>query len=105
MYQLKKFDVMSVAKLMGLTYGILGLIFVPVFLLVGVAGLIGGGSQAAVGAGAAVFIAILMPFLYAAMGFVAGAIGALIYNLIAGKFGGIEIELQPPVAQAQAAAR
>jgi hypothetical protein len=38
---------------------------------------------------------LLHPFIYGAMGFITGAIGALIYNLIARWIGGIEIELQP----------
>jgi hypothetical protein len=37
----------------------------------------------------------LMPFLYGVMGFVGGAIIAGVYNLVAGKIGGIEIELAP----------
>ena len=37
---------------------------------------------------------ILAPFLYGAMGFVFGAIGAWIYNLIAKRLGGIEIQLE-----------
>ena len=38
--------------------------------------------------------AILAPFLYAAMGFVFGAIGAFIYNLVAKWIGGIEVEVE-----------
>lgn len=36
---------------------------------------------------------ILMPIIYGIMGFVIGAIGAWLYNLIAKKIGGVEIEL------------
>lgn len=36
---------------------------------------------------------VLMPFMYAAIGFVIGLVGAFVYNLIAKWVGGIEIEL------------
>jgi hypothetical protein len=39
-------------------------------------------------------IAILFPILYGLMGFAAGAIGALLYNLFAKWLGGIELQLQ-----------
>ena len=35
-----------------------------------------------------------MPLIYGAMGFVGGAIGALIYNLFAKWVGGIELEME-----------
>jgi hypothetical protein len=38
--------------------------------------------------------AILMPFLYAGIGFLVGLIGAAVYNLIAKWTGGFEIELR-----------
>lgn len=37
---------------------------------------------------------IIFPVSYAIMGFVAGLLGAYIYNLVAGWVGGIEIELE-----------
>ena len=39
-------------------------------------------------------IALFIPIVYGVMGFIAGAIGALIYNLMAKWVGGIQIELQ-----------
>ena len=62
-----------------------------------------GGSQAAFGAVGAIFIAVLVPVVYAVMGFIGGAISALIYNLIAQKIGGIEIQLAPAGVAAQSA--
>jgi hypothetical protein len=49
----------------------------------------GGGS---IVAGLAVMV--ILPIIYAAMGFVFGALGALLYNLFAGFVGGIEIEVE-----------
>lgn len=37
---------------------------------------------------------IFLPIMYGVIGFVAGAIGAAVYNLVAGFVGGIEIEVE-----------
>jgi len=37
---------------------------------------------------------IILPIFYGVVGFIAGAIGAALYNLIAGMVGGIEIEVE-----------
>jgi hypothetical protein len=44
--------------------------------------------------GLGIGFAILVPLIYAVMGFVSGAIGALIYNLVASWIGGIEVEVE-----------
>jgi len=38
---------------------------------------------------------LIFPVVYGVMGFVGGAIGAIIYNIIAGMTGGIEMEFAP----------
>jgi hypothetical protein len=63
-------------------YGLLSLIITPFILLAVVFG----------GKGGAGFV-ILLPLLYTGAGFLAGVIGAALYNLIAGWTGGFEIEL------------
>jgi hypothetical protein len=97
MHRVKSFDVMSVAKISGLCYGALGVCFIPLFLLIGVLGSVAGrqtgGPGQAFGAFFGVGMAIFMPIAYACMGFVMGALGAFIYNLISGWVGGIEVEL------------
>ena len=41
------------------------------------------------------FLALIgMPITFATFGFIAGAIGAFLYNLVAGWFGGIEIDFE-----------
>jgi hypothetical protein len=100
MHRVKSVGVMSFAKIMGMVYGCMGLLFVPFFLIVGLAGSFAGGNRVAfpfAGAVGVVF-ALLAPLLYGAMGFVFGAIGALLYNLIANWVGGFEIELTPQPA-------
>lgn len=41
------------------------------------------------------FIMIGIPILAGIVGFIAGAIGALIYNVASGVVGGIELDLEP----------
>lgn len=55
------------------------------------AGLAAGGLGALFGVGAIV----LLPICYGLIGLASGAIGAALYNLFAGVFGGIEVEVQP----------
>jgi len=102
MHVVKSVGVMSIAKIMGLLYACLGLIFIPFFLILGFVGAFAGHDQAPFAGIVGVVFAILMPVLYGAMGFVCGAIGALLYNALAKWVGGFELELdvQPggPVA-------
>ena len=94
MHVVKSVGVMSVAKIMGLVYGCLGLIFVPIFFIAVLAGAFAGHNKAAAAADAiGLAFAILAPLIYGATGFVFGALGALLYNLIAKWVGGFEIEL------------
>ena len=97
MYSLRSVGVLSCAKIMGALYGCLGLIFVPIFLLAGFAGMaLGREGAGAISGVAMLFMAIVFPFLYAALGFIFGALTAWIYNLVAGWVGGIELELKAP---------
>ncbi len=73
MHILKSVGVISVAKLMGLLYGCLGLIFAPIFLLIGLLGSFTGADKTPLAGVFGVVFAILMPLLYGAMGFVSGA--------------------------------
>jgi len=94
MHIVKSVGVLSVAKVMGLTYACMGLIFLPFFLLIGALGSFAGKSDFPVAGIFSIFFAILMPIFYGAIGFIAGAIGALLYNLIAKWVGGFELELE-----------
>ena len=101
MMRIKSIGVFSFAKISGLGYFAMGLLMVPFFLIFGLIG-----ATAARQAGApqfpAVFFvvfAIMAPFIYGGMGFVMGAIGALVYNLLASWVGGVELDFEavPPV--------
>jgi hypothetical protein len=54
---------------------------------------LGSDAFSAIGVVIGIFIAIVGIIMYAVMGFIAGAIGALIYNFVAFHFGGIELKL------------
>jgi hypothetical protein len=92
--RIKRFAPLQLGKVMGLTYGVLGLFFCPIFLLMALLSHAMPPQQRvgmmAFGTG----FAIAMPFLYGAMGFIFGVIGAFIYNLIAKWVGGIEVEVE-----------
>jgi len=79
---------------MGLIYGTLGLIFMPIVQLVGFAGMMPGGRGSVFSGIAGIVLAVLLPVLYGGMGFVMGAIGALLYNLFAKWIGGIEVQVE-----------
>ena len=97
MYSLRSVGVLSCAKISGALYGCLALILMPVFLLAGFAGMMMGREGGAMSGAAMLFLAVLLPFFYAAIGFIFGALTAWIYNLVAGWVGGIELELKAPV--------
>jgi hypothetical protein len=62
------------------------LIFVPFFLLFAMFAPDGT-------AGFGTMFAIMMPVMYGVMGLIGGAVGAALYNLVAGWVGGIEVEI------------
>jgi hypothetical protein len=102
MQVVRSVGVLSVAKILGLIYGCMGLIFAPFFLLFGLIGSLAGQQKTPFAGIFGVVFAILMPVIYGVMGFVTGAIGALLYNLFAKLVGGfeIEIDLQPAMPPA-----
>jgi hypothetical protein len=92
--------VLSVAKIMGVIYAVGGLLFLPIFLLVGLVSSIVGGRDHPFGAVAGLATGIMFPILYGVMGFILGAIGASLYNLVAKWIGGIQLELHSESLQA-----
>jgi hypothetical protein len=101
---IRRFGVISVAKIYGLLTFLIGLIigviYGLIFILFGAAmsAFAPGGREAAAGGISTVVIGIVMmiafPILYGLLGFISGAIGALIYNAVAGIIGGIKLELE-----------
>jgi len=93
MHIIKSVGVLSVAKIMGLIQAYLGLLFAPLFLLIGLLGSLAGQQKTPFAGIFGVVFAILMPVLYGGIGFIMGAISALLYNLFAKWVGGFELEL------------
>jgi hypothetical protein len=100
--RIRKLGILSVAKmdaaimlvmslLISIPYGLFIMIF-------GVAMLNAGGRSGLAAGGGSIVIGLLvmvgLPIMYGVIGFIAGAIGALLYNLFAGMVGGIEIEVE-----------
>ncbi len=85
--RIRRFGVGQTAKVFGILYAIMGLIFVPIFALVAAFA----PQKEAVGFGFG--FAIALPVMYGVMGFISAAIGCAIYNAVAGWVGGIEVEI------------
>ena len=91
---LKRIGVLSVGRMFGGIYAAGGLLVGAVFALVSVLGAtFQGNGNMLPGAGLGVAAVILSPLIYGAIGFIGGAIMAALYNLFAGLFGGIELEI------------
>jgi len=97
MTKIRTIRVFSAAKVNALLYGILGLLIAP-FLLLGPGLAMMGGEKRSAGFGGVIAVAAIAPIFYALIGFVMGALMAFIYNAISHSVGGIEVELDLPLA-------
>ncbi len=82
--RIARFTVGQTAKVIGILYGLMGLVFVPIFLFIS--------AVAPEGQSFGVGFALAMPILYGVLGFVFAALGCLLYNWVAGWAGGIEVD-------------
>lgn len=101
--RIRKLGVLSVAKIQALVLLVVSLLIsIPYGLIIIVyslfgASMIGGNASFAVGGGGVVvgiLVMVGLPIFYAIIGFIGGAISALVYNLFSGIVGGIEIEVE-----------
>jgi hypothetical protein len=92
--RIKRIAPLQLGKMLAVLYGIMGLLAMPFFLLVSLFASQAPQQQRIGVMGLGIGFAILVPLIYAVMGFVSGAIGALIYNLVASWIGGIEVEVE-----------
>lgn len=100
--RIRRFGIFSVAKMyaaimlvmsliISIPYGLFIMVFGAAMMSTGAReGLAAGGSSIVIG----LLVMIGLPIFYGVIGFVAGAIGALLYNLFAGMVGGVEIEVE-----------
>ena len=99
---IRRVGVVSMAKLMGVLYGGIGLLVGAAFALFSIVGggamLAGGGEEGALGGGMmmgmGVAMIVIAPVFYGITGFLAGALTGWLYNLAAGWVGGVEVDLQ-----------
>jgi hypothetical protein len=99
---LRRIGVWSAARLYGGLCAVIGLIFGAIIALASMvgAGFAGmadsgsGGMPPMLGALFGIGAVIFLPIMYGVMGVVAGALTAAFYNLFAGMFGGIELDIQ-----------
>ena len=96
---LNKVGVFSCAKVSGVIYAAFGLLagmILTFFAVIGAA--IGiaadGGPEALFGLFFGVGAVITLPIFYGILGFVGGALAAVLYNVAAGVIGGIEVEFK-----------
>jgi len=90
--RLRRVGVLSVGMFGGAAGVIMGLVVGAFFLLLTMVGIGAGGGQN-VGAPLAggVFMVVLLPVFYGIGGFIGGVINAIVYNIVAGMSGGIEM--------------
>ena len=88
-YQISSISILQASKILAILYTALGLILVPfscIFIFLGVEEpeflLVG-------------IFYLFSPIIYGVIGFIFTAIGVWLYNLVAGRWGGFEIELTP----------
>lgn len=96
--------VLSLANVLGLLYGLLGLIFGAIFTVVSLLGagfgmMMEGGLHDGTGMGwigslFGIAAIVLLPLFYGVMGWVTGAVTAFLYNLVAARVGGIEVDIR-----------
>jgi hypothetical protein len=96
---LKRIGVLSMAKIAGILYAaigvVMGLFFAAISSFMGMAGAhMNPDMPSWLGPLFGVGAIVLAPLLYGVMGFIGGAIGALVYNLFSSLVGGLELELE-----------
>jgi hypothetical protein len=100
--QVKRVGVLSYAKITAVTmtvFGlIIGVIYGLIFMVLGGAIMASGGRDTGAAGASTLVIGLVMmiafPIIYGIIGFVAGAIGGVVYNVASGFVGGIELELE-----------
>lgn len=96
---IKKFNAMSVAKVSGLLYALLGLLLGAFFALIS---LVGSGTAAMAAKSGKPLMGLLfgvgavvaLPLFYGGLGFVMGYLFAVLYNWVAQMAGGLQIEVE-----------
>jgi len=98
---IKRIRVLSLAKVMGMIYGGIGLVIGLIFSFFALLGAAFGtalqdssGPEAIFGVLFGVGAVILFPILYGLLGFLGGLLTSALYNLAARTVGGLELEVE-----------
>lgn len=89
-HRIRRIAPLPAAKIASVLYGVIGLLLFPFFLVMSRFSPEGSSMWAGMG----MTLAIVLPLLYAAFGFVGTLIAAALYNAVAGWIGGIEVEVE-----------
>lgn len=93
MVKIEKIGVASAAKIYGLTLGILGFV-IGIFYALFLSTFLGLFKDSSMNLGSmGIIVAIIFPIIYGILGFIIGALGSVVYNFVASKIGGLEIQL------------
>ena len=76
----------QLGKILGISYALMSLLIIPLFILIAIAN--------PHGAGVGLGVVILLPIFYGIAGLIGGVIFAWIYNICAKLVGGIEVEVE-----------
>ncbi len=90
MQQIKSFGILQAAKVSGALYLIVSAIFAIPFAVIGALGAVVSGKPE----GLLMLLLVFAPLFYAVVGALGAALACLVYNLVAARIGGFEIELQ-----------
>jgi hypothetical protein len=91
MKELLEIGVMSAAKIQGILMFVIGCILTIIYLSIGAIMFFAGETQ---GGMIMMGFGIAAPLIYGIMGFVSGALFSFVYNFLAKRIGGLEIELR-----------
>lgn len=85
-YRIRRFGIQSTALTVGILYFLLAVLLLPIFYLA---------TGGALGGTVPPVTLLLIPFMYAVVGYVGSVIGCWLYNIVAGWSGGIAFTLEP----------
>ncbi len=92
--RIRRLDVGQTAKVLGVLYLLLGIVFAVIFGLFGMMVPASMRTEPGMAMFGASFV-IFMPIMYGVLGVVFGALVAALYNLVAGWTGGLQLEFEP----------
>lgn len=92
---IRRIGPMSIARLSGMLYAVIGLVLGGIISLIAMAGGFGSDSDGAVPFGGLMGVGavLVLPICYGLLGFIATLIAAWLYNVAAGVVGGIEVDI------------